>query len=118
MQGNKTPMLGAIYIRYLIMALFLQIIGIASKGTVIDTAWKAISIIVVIYSSAYASNGEIKKVYLAGIIIYILGQVAAYFAVPSSVFSGLFDLSWLLNVFVISTMGLAVSTKKQKKCKH
>lgn len=74
---NKEFSIGRLYFIYLFAVLFLQIIDFSSKGTIIDTVWKASVIILTMLYTLIKINFKIHKYILLPMMIYILGQLIA-----------------------------------------
>lgn len=104
--------IGKIYFIYIFLVLFLQIIGINSKGSFLDTVWKASVITLTVIYCLYTTNKVISKKIIIPIIIYVLGQIACLFFMANS-----FSVINLTNMLVIVAMGyffvsIPLTTKK------
>ena len=110
-KDNGRINIGKIYFVYLFLVLFLQIIGYSSKGSMLDTLWKAGVIIVTLWYVIYKTGGRIKSYIIIPILIYIMEQVAALIC------SDLISLSSMINIFVVIAMiYLFMSVSKSGKC--
>lgn len=82
MRKEKRLNVAWVYFLYLFFMLFLQILGINSKGSIFDTVWKAC---VILYTLQYAlrkSGAKLPRYLVAPILVYVVGQMAAALLYP------------------------------------
>lgn len=96
--------LGKVYFCYLFLALFLQIIGVGAKGSLLDTLWKiAVICCVLVYVFIY-SKGKIWATVIVPCLIYALGQILAWAFIPSELMGKVNIFSSFANVAVVIAM--------------
>ncbi len=101
-KGN-TASLGKIYFVYLFLAMFLQIVGLNSKGSMLDTFWKAGVIAATMLFVFFRSGCKIRLYIVFPSFIYVIGQIIAIWLCPRDVVAGT-NISGIINIVVIVAM--------------
>ena len=104
MRNNASNInIGKVYFWYLFGVLFLQIIGFNSKGSSLDTLWKAGTIGVTVLYFFTKTHIRIPNFILAPVLFYVIGQLLARVLYPKMLPENVFS-NQLIGILIIVAM--------------